>query len=99
VHVGPGADADGVDVVGLHEFQPVVVDSGNLIFAGDGFAGRAAPVGYGHYLNAFLFSKAGYMPQAGVCAGADQPNANYSVLHSCPPGLNGTVSQSGIKSD
>ena len=52
VHVGPGADADRIDVAGRHEAPPVLVDPGDAELASDALARLPGPVGHGHQLNA-----------------------------------------------
>ena len=81
VHIGPSADAYGVDAVVVQQLAPVVVDFGDFVFGGDALAGLAAAVGDGDDFGAALLAEAGDVAQAGVGPGANQADADDSVLH------------------
>ena len=86
MHIGPSSNANGVYVVCLHEFQPVVVDRGYFILASDCFSGLAAAVGHGYYLDTLLLSESWYVSEACICTGTNEPNADGPIFHDFPPG-------------
>ncbi len=81
VHIGPGADADGVDLAVLDDLQPVGRDPGDGEFVGHALAGFNGAVGHRHHLHARLVAQPGDMHRPGVAAGADDADANGLVRH------------------
>jgi hypothetical protein len=81
VHVGPGADADGIDVPGLDHPAPVGLDARDAELLGHALAGLRRPVGDGHQLDARLRLELGNVMLAGVGAGPHEPHADRFVSH------------------
>ena len=81
VHVGPGADADGIDAVVVEQVGPVVVYRGDFELPGDALPGFAAAVSHGDDLDVALFPEAGDVAQTSVGTGPDQADADHSVHH------------------
>ena len=75
VHVGPGADADGVDVGGGEEGGDIGLDAGDAELLGDGATARLAAVADGDQLDLTGLAEAGDVAQLHVAAGADEANA------------------------
>ena len=75
VHVGPGADADGVDVGGGEEGGDIGLDAGDAELLGDGATARLAAVADGDQLDLPGLAEAGDVAQLHVAAGADEANA------------------------
>ena len=85
VHIGPGADADGVEGVVVEELGPVVVGLGDFVLVGDALGGLAGAVGDGGDLDAGLLAEAGDVAEGGVGAGADEADAEVLVGHWLAP--------------
>src|SRR2546426_6881373 len=81
VHVGPGPDADGVDVAGADEVPPVRVDPGDPELLRDALARLLRPVRDRHQVDVGLLLKPRNVTAAGVVAGADEAHAERRVSH------------------
>ena len=75
VHVGPGADADGVDVGGGQKGGRVGLDAGDAELLGDGAAALLAAVADRDELDLAGLAEAGNVTQLHVAAGADEADA------------------------
>jgi hypothetical protein len=71
VHVGPGADADSVDIVVFQQLLPAVVHPRDVELVRHAAAGRQAAVGHAENLQTRHLLEAGYVAVADVAAGAD----------------------------
>src|SRR5207247_8467351 len=81
VHVGPGADTDGVDVAGAHEVPPVVVHRRDAELARDALARLFGAVGDRDQLDAGERPEPGDVPATGVVARAHEAHADRPVGH------------------
>ena len=85
VHIGPGADAYGVDFVVLQQFPPVPVDPGYVELVGYRPAGLDAAVGHRHNFTVCHALEAGDMAVPHVAASSDKSYADGFFCHVLPP--------------
>ena len=81
VRVGPGADADRVDVGGVHELAPVPVHPLDAELGRDAVPRFLRPVGHRRQLDPGLRSKLRDVMLTTVGAGAHEPHADRLVGH------------------
>ena len=81
VHVGPGSDADRVDVLGLHDLPPVSLHPADAELPGDALARFLAAVGHGHQLDAGLRLELRNVMELGVLARPHETHTDRSVGH------------------
>src|SRR5262245_49329840 len=85
MHVGPGADADGVDLVVIQQFLPGIVHPGNVELVCHTLARLEAAVDHSNDLHPFDLAKTRDMTVADVATCTDKTDANVFVCHEKPP--------------
>ena len=76
VHVGPGADANGVQAFVLQQLFPIVVNGRDIEGVGDTLSRLPAAVGHGANLDASGAMEPGNVPVAGVSSGSNQADSD-----------------------
>ena len=81
MHVGPSADADGIDALVFEEFLPTAIDGGDVELVGDGPARLDGAVGDGDDLAVLRCLEAGDVAVSHVASGANEPHPDLLVGH------------------
>ena len=81
VHVGPGADADGINIGIPDDFLPISGNTGYAEFVRHPLRGSRAAIYHGHDFDTILGLQARNVQLGGVAAGTDHADTNFLISH------------------